>query len=274
MVQAYWVYGLCVDQHAIQIRTHVFWQPGLRATEREGAFVWLELVCCPKPSAALSVIICSENNSSFLGADSQSWFESSPACLGTLRFVLSIYGFVRHCSLDLSSTSMDLCFVVFGFVLFIPGFVRFCTLDLWSNSVDLCVAVLWICPLRQWIFVLLSWICALLPWICALLYFGFRSPSMDLCVAVLWICPLHQWICVLFYYLCSSSMLFCFIVLSFNGNVLLIIFFLSPLYWMNQYYWCCVLPDRANALMTVNVWGQFETNRSCLPRQIHNKIQM
>ena len=158
--------------------------------------------------------------------DSQSWFESSPACLGTLRFVLSIYGFVRHCSLDLSSTSMDLCFVVFGFVLFIPGFVRFCTLDLWSNSVDLCVAVLWICPLRQWIFVLLSWICALLPWICALLYFGFRSPSMDLCAAVLWICPLHQWfvfcfiICALlqccFVSLCSHSMEMCFWLFSFS----------------------------------------------------------
>ena len=142
MVEAYWVYGLCVDQHAIQIRTHVFWQPGLWATEREGAFVWLELVCCPKPSAALSVIICSENNSSFLGADSQSWFESSPACLGTLRFVLSIYGFVRHCSLDLSSTSMDLCFVVFGFVLFLNFFLFHCislySLDLCSPSMDVC----------------------------------------------------------------------------------------------------------------------------------------
>ena len=167
MVKAYWVYGLCVDQHAIQIRTHVFWQPGLRTTEREGAFVWLELVCCPKPSAALSVMICFENNSSFLGADSQSWYKSSPAYLGTLRFVLSIwfcatlsstyvngfvfcclwifalfpwiyalwyYGivasFVRYCALDLSSTSMDLCFVVFGFVLSFHGFMCCCTLDL------------------------------------------------------------------------------------------------------------------------------------------------
>ena len=186
MVEAYWVYGLCVDQHAIQIRTHVFWQPGLRTREREGAFVWLELVCCPKPSAALSVIICSENNSSFLGADSQSWFESSPACPGTLRFVLSIYGFVRRCplhklicyllSLDFCSPSMDLCVVVlwicsllcallcFGFVLYINGFVVCCL-----------------------------WICALLPWIYVLLHFGFvvsflcccaldlSFTSMDLC---------------------------------------------------------------------------------------------
>ena len=163
----------------------------------KGAFVWLELVCCPKPSAALSVIICSENNSLFLGADSQSWFESSPACLGTLRFVLSIYGFVRHCSLDLSSTSMDLCFVVFGFVLFIPGFVRFCTLDLWSNSVDLCVAVLWICPLRQWIFVLLSWIFAL-------------PPSMVFCFII---CALLQ---CCFVSLCSHSMEMCFWLFSFS----------------------------------------------------------
>ena len=138
----------------------------------KGAFVWLELVCCPKPSAALSVIICSKNNSSFVGADSQSWFESSPACLGTLCFVLSIYGIVRHCSFDLSSTSMDLCFVVFGFVLFIPGFVRFCTSDFGLLP--------WICPLYQWICVLLLFVlffnvvlfhCALIQWKCASDYF-------------------------------------------------------------------------------------------------------
>ena len=178
----------------------------------KGAFVWLELVCCPKPSAALSVIICSKNNSSFVGADSQSWFERSPACLGTLCFVLSIYGIVRHCSLDLSSTSMDLCFVVFGFVLFIPGFVRFCTLDLWSNSVDLCVAVLWICPLRQWIFVLLSWICALLPWICALLFFGFVLYINGFVFCFI-ICALLQ---CCFVSLCSHSMEICFWLFFFS----------------------------------------------------------
>ena len=180
MVEAYWVYGLCVDQHAIQIRAHVFWQPGLRATEREGAFVWLELVCCPKPSAALSVIICSENNSSFLGADSQSWFESSPACLGTLRFVLSIYGFVRHCSLDLSSTSMDFCFVVLDLcspsmdlclvVLWISvsfhGFVRCCSLDLSSTSMDLCFVLLFVL-----FFNVVLFHCALIRWKCASDYF-------------------------------------------------------------------------------------------------------
>ena len=137
---------------------------------------------------------------------------------------------------------------------------------LFYPSMVLCDIVVWICPLRQWI--------------CVLLSLDLCSSSLDLCVFVLRISvSFHGFVLyingfVFCYYLCSSSTLFCFIVLSFNGNVLLIIFFLSPWYWMNQYYWCCVLPDRANALMTVNVWGQFETNRSCLPRQIHNKIQM
>ena len=176
MVEAYWVYGLCVDQHAIQIRTHVFWQPGLRTTEREGAFVWLELVCCPKPSAALSVIICSENNSSFLGADSQSWFESSPACLGTLRFVLSIYGFVRRCPLH-----KWICYLL--------------SLDFCSPSMDLCVVLLWICSL-----------------LCALLCLGFVLYINGFVICFI-ICALLQ---CCFVSLCSHSMEMCFWLFSFS----------------------------------------------------------
>ena len=227
MVEAYWVYGLCVDQHAIQIRTHVFWQPGLRATEREGAFVWLELVCCPKPSAALSVIICSENNSSFLGADSQSWFESSPACLRTL-FVLFY-------------PSMVLCDIVVWICPLRQWICVLLSLDLCSSSLDLCVFVLWICGLTLWICALLCFgfvlyvngflFCCLgfvlsfhgfvpcctldfglLPWICALLFFGFVL-YMNGFVFCFNICALLQ---CCFVSLCSHSMKMCFWLFFFS----------------------------------------------------------
>ena len=94
-----------------------------------------------------------------------------------LIWICGLTGFVRCCALDLSSTSMDFCFVV---------------LDLCSPSMDLCLVVLWI----------------------SVSFHGFvrccsldlSSTSMDLFFVLLFVLFFN----VVFFSLCSHSMEMCF----------------------------------------------------------------